>query len=420
MAKDEAKGDAEDAKAKGDAGDAEANDAAEDGKTKDEGAEDAPWKPPVEPPENAAAKAEAPALKRAAWGAPIVKFEAAWTRLETRLITWVLVAQLLSMVAWVVLSGLSSPVQSGNASGLVLRAVIGAGALGAGAWLGTRKQGLMVRRLAAIGGIVVGAAVAPLWRQVGVDYFDNVRAWLQEGSTLTLMGGLRGVATRLTLWLALLGGSLATASGKHINIDVVFRFVPPRFRAPVALVNYAAAGLMCFAAVWGFFDHIAIESFGAKAEDSAGAKMSVTMERMGDHFFLARKQLGLDIRSLPHIAKGDRFDQWMSAKAWNEWVKDAGFDGRYPKEEVETILVPEDAPPHSPLVLAPDGEATRGVLVHDLSLVFPVGMLAIALRFLLRALLILSGHLDVDPNAAHKEEVGQHGPQAAEPEKGEA
>jgi len=42
--------------------------------------------------------------------------------------------------------------------------------------------------------------------------------------------------TRLTLWLALLGGSIATAKGKHINIDVVMRFLTPRMRIPVAVL----------------------------------------------------------------------------------------------------------------------------------------------------------------------------------------
>ncbi|MFO0586439.1 MAG: TRAP transporter small permease [Polyangiaceae bacterium] len=353
----------------------------------------------------------------AAWGAPLARFENAWTRFETRLITGVLVAQLLVMVLWVLLSGLASPVQSGNASGLVMRAVIGMSALGSLGWLGTKTQSLNVRRGATILGILVGALTAGLWRTVGVDYFDNLRSWLQEGSVLTLMGGLRGLATRLTLWLALLGGSLATGAGKHINIDVIFRFVPPRVRLPIAVLNYLAAALMCFAAVWGFFDHIAIESFGAKAEDTASAKIDVSLARMGDHFFLTRKQMGIDLRALPHVISGDRYDQWMSAKAWNEWVKGADFEARYPKEEVETILVPDDAPPHAPLVVSPDGEATRGILVHDLSLVFPFGMLAIALRFVLRALLALSRQIEIDPDAAHKEEVGHAHDAPAEPKK---
>ena len=37
---------------------------------------------------------------------------------------------------------------------------------------------------------------------------------------------------RFTLWLALLGASVATAQGKHINVDVVMRFLSPRARVP--------------------------------------------------------------------------------------------------------------------------------------------------------------------------------------------
>jgi hypothetical protein len=60
---------------------------------------------------------------------------------------------------------------------------------------------------------------------------------------------------------------------------------------------------------------------------------------------------------------------------------------------------------HPPFVVSPDGETTRGALVHTLGLVFPFGLLAIALRFLLRGLLTLSGHFEADPDEAHKEDI---------------
>ena len=360
--------------------------------------------PPSSP---ASAPAPAPISAGAAWGQPIARFEKRWTYYESRLITFVLVWQLFALVAWVFLAGLSSPVSSGNSAGLVFRAVAGSIGFGLTAWMASRSQTLTVRRVVAIGGIALGIVVAPLWRSVGVDYFDNVKGWLQEGSTLTLMGGLRGLATRLTLWLALLGGSLATAAGKHIHIDVIFRFLPPRLRIPAGVVNFLAAAMMCFLATWGFIDHIAIESFGAKAEDTAGTKVSLIGHHMGEHFFLTRKQIGLDLRTLPRVVTGDRYDRWMSATQWNEWVKDAGFESHYTPEQVQTILVPEvaDAAPHSPTVIAPDGDTSRGILVHDLNLVFPFGMFVIGLRFLIRALLALSGHINLDPDAAHKPEM---------------
>lgn len=346
------------------------------------------------------------------WGEPIARFERKWTRFESRLITYVLVAQILVLVAWVFLAGLSARIstgtEGGNAAGTVFRAVVGAIALGLGAHFALKRTSHkdsrtgIALRLAAI---AVGIAIAPLWRPVGVDYFDNVKGWLQEGSTLTLMGGLRGLATRLTLWLALLGASLATAAGKHIHIDVILRFLPKRLRLAASITNFLAAALVCFAGVWGFFDHIAIESYGAKADDSARVKIAHASSEFSEHAFLTRKQLGLDLRSIPHVIKGDRYDRWMTAAEWNAWVKGAGFEEHFSADEVERILVAEEPDArHAPLVIAPDGKTTRGMLVHDLSLVFPFGLLAIGLRFLLRALLALSGHLSLDPDAAHKDE----------------
>lgn len=371
----------------------------------------APGEAEAEPRESsaaaAAASSDAAEPKGAAWGEPIARFEKRWTHYESRLITFVLVWQLLALVAWVFLSGLSSPLAAGNSAGMVFRAVAGAVAFGLGGWLATRQKTLNVRRAAAVGGLLFGIAIAPLWRSAGVEYFDNVKGWLQEGSTLTLMGGLRGLATRLTLWLALLGASLATAAGKHIHIDVIFRFLPVRFRLPAAVVNFVSAAMMCFAATWGFIDHIAIESFGARAEDSARAKIGRVTHHIGQHAFLTRKQIGLDLRTLPHVVAGDRYDRWMSPAEWNAWVKDAGFESYYSPEDVKTILVLEEPtePPHPPFVIAPDGTTSRGALVHDLNLVFPFGLFVIGLRFLLRALLAMSRHINLDPDAAHRDEI---------------
>jgi tripartite ATP-independent transporter DctQ subunit len=369
--------------------------------------------------------AEKPALKGAAWGDPIARFEARWTWFESRLITFVLLSQLAALVAWVFLNGLSESV--GQSAGVVFRAVMAAIALGCGTWFGFRSMVLERRRALTLLAIGLGLSLAPAWREwvlaaakpgasgtaltlahldaASAGYFDNVKGWLQEGSTLTLMGGLRGLGTRLTLWLALLGGSLATASGKHIHIDVVFRFLPKRLRVPSAIVNYFAAAAVCIFGAWGFFDHIAIESYGSRADDRAGAKIANAAHEIGDHFFYTRKQLGLDIRSMPRVLGGARYDQWMTAPAWNAWVDDAGFDGRFTPEEVKSIKVPGDNGYHVPLVLSPKGENTRGVLNETLGLVFPFGLFAIALRFLLRAVMTLSGHLSADPDEAHKEEL---------------
>lgn len=400
-------------------------------------AADAPAEAPAEAKAPAEKEAEAPAEKAespapiaapdkpkgAAWAEPVARFEQRWTWLESRLLTFVLVWQILSLVAWVFLNGLSESVTT--TAGTVFRAVALAVALGLGAWLGTKKRTEDQRRNLTLFAIAVGIGVMWLWHRsaataaaakidsgaLSLDkatagYFDNIKGWLQEGSTLTLLGGLRGLGTRLTLWLALLGGSLATAAGKHIHVDVVFRFIPRKLRLPVTLMNYLAAAAVCFAGVWGFFDHIAIESYGSKADDKAGAKIENALHHIGNHAFLTRKQIGLDLRSLPRVLSGARYDRWMTAAAWNEWVDDAGYESHWPADTVKNLRIPADAGTHPPFVVSPDGENTRGALAHTLGLVFPFGLLAIALRFLIRAILTVSGHVEVDPDEAHKEEIG--------------
>ena len=104
---------------------------------------------------------------------------------------------------------------------------------------------------------------------VGVDWASNMLNWYQQASTLTMVGGLRGVGTRLTLLLALLGGSLATAAGKHITIDLITRFVSAGTRSAMAISTWMLSSVICFCLSWGYFDHIAIENFEAKLDASA-------------------------------------------------------------------------------------------------------------------------------------------------------
>jgi len=212
---------------------------------------------------------------------------------------------------------------------------------------------------------------------------------------------LRGVGTELTWWLAMLGASLATGTGKHINIDALLRFVRPKLRVPAVLFGWVTASIVCFAAVWGFFDHIAIGSFGASADAPAGEKVSIAMRESDRHLFLLRKQLGLDARTAFHVLSGDRYDGWLDGKEWNAWIAQGGWDEQFGKDAVQRITLPETARAdlHPPLVLVPSGGYSRGLLTRDIHLVFPFGLLVIGIRFLLRALLVVMGRVDAEGDA---------------------
>jgi hypothetical protein len=333
----------------------------------------------------------------AAWGLPFVRIDEKWTKFETWLCAGALILEILALTLWVALKGLSTP-PDGAKAGVVFRAIFGATMLGMLGYFALRKKSTTLRRVGAISGVLLGVVLAKSWAKVGVDWSSNVLNWYQQASTLTLLGGLRGVGTRLTLLLALLGGSLATAAGRHITIDLATRFLKPWQRLPVTIAGWFGASAICFAAAWGFFDHIAIEDFGSKAEATAGEKIGTVAHGLGENFFILRKQIALDFKSLPHVMKGEAYADWFTGSDYNAWIDGAGFVDRYGKEKAEALKIPEDAR-RAPMVVIPEKGEPRGALTHAANLVFPIGLLIIALRFILLAILAISGHKNIEAEA---------------------
>ncbi len=392
-----------------------------------------------------------------------MRLDVAWSSFETRLCVIVLALQIFALSAWIILKGMSSPPDSGSPAGAVFRAILGGFALGMAGYWGLRKQSTVVRNVAACIGIVAGVYLARFWAKTGVDYTSNLLNWYQQASSLTLFGGLRGVGTRLTLLLALLGGSLATGAGKHITIDVVTRFLKPKARVPVVVIGWIGAAVVCLSSAWGFFDHIAIENFGAKADARAGKKVSLVIDELGDHWFMLRKQVALDLKSTPRIVfKGERYADWLTGNEWNAWITESGLATRFGKKkaheliearaekderapsqiasalgkdetevaamsdaallpvlsaafekEYTTALQIEPSDRRAPIIVVPGKGEPRGELVHAANLVFPIGLLIIALRFLLRALLVVGGHASADPDATDDHFASDDDPSAA-------
>ncbi len=285
----------------------------------------------------------------AALHALLVRFDASWQRLEGWLCAVVIGAEVSSLTLWVVLRALSDRARLGAAS--------------------------------------------------------NVLNWLQTSSSLMLVGGLRGLATRLTLWLALLGASLATSQGKHVHADVAVRYLPRRLRLPAMLAGWLVAAVVCSAAAVGFVDYIAIADFHANSsaacaddasrtcDSSVGDRLATVEKAMSDDFFLLGRQLSLDVRSLPRVLAGQPYDRWMTAAQWNAWLDGAHWTVHFDERAVDGLRMDPAEPdaPRAPQVSSPGtGDNAAGLLVRDLSLVFPFGLLALALKFALRIALALS------------------------------
>jgi hypothetical protein len=348
------------------------------------------------------------------------KIDEGWQRIEARLCAWVLVAEIASLTLWISLKGLSADYEpGGNTSGLVYRAMFGAAVLGTAAHLATRKKDGKVHVAVTTAAIFVGLLGARAWAHTGVVWSSNLLNWLQNASVLMLIGGLRGLATRLTLWLALLGASLATSRGKHIHVDVLIRYVPKKLQRATAVTGQVAALLVCVFGAIGFVDYIAISVFRADAtkpcveeptkscETTAGEKAATVEHAMGQDFFLLGRQASLDWQSLPKVLGGTRYDRWMTAAEWNAWLDGADWTAHFDKTAVDGVRMDTSTPGlvRMPQVPVPGtGEETRGLLVRELDFVFPFGLTIIALKFLLRILLILGGRVNVDPESAHAEE----------------
>ncbi len=302
----------------------------------------------------------------------MTRLDRALTRLEVGVVTAALALLSCSLVAWVTLKGLSSRTSADFVAGLVFRAGFSATLLGFLTWRFSRST----KRTGAV--VLLAIALAWFWRDLGVDWAANVLAWLQDGSVLTWFGGLRGLGTRLTLVLAMAGGALATATGRHVSIDVVSRSFGEAMRAWVARGGGVLAAAVCACAGWGFFDFIAIDAFHVPPGASAAEKVAVTGTGVARHLALAGKQVRLDVKMAGRVLAGRPWDRSLTAAEWNAWLGDD--EAFTPLREADLSLT------RMPLLAMP-GEAPRGLLVKDLSLIIPFGLWWIALRFLLWVLL---------------------------------
>jgi hypothetical protein len=289
-------------------------------------------------------------------------------------------------------------------------------ALAIAAHLATRKRGGAAHTASVSTAIVLGLLGGLAWKHVGTTWSSNLLNWFQGASVLMLIGGLRGLATRLTLWVALLGASLASSRGKHIHVDVLLHYIPTKLRAPTAILSLVAGTVVCVSAAAGFMDYIAIAMFQVNAEQPCpgnaaklcdtpvGEKMASMGKLVGDDFFLLGRQVSLDVRALPHVLAGTPYDGWLTASDWNAWLDSADWTAHFPKVAVDAQRADANGPTRAPAVQVPGSGDARGLLARELDFVFPFGLIVIAIKFLVRILLILSGHVSVEPDAEFVDE----------------
>jgi len=370
-------------------------------------------------------KASAPAASSgtAGWGKPFVVLDRGWTKIEVWLCAAVLLAEISVLVGWIAVHGLSTPYAPGSPlGGVFFRMLFGAIALGLIAHLVLRTKDTKdakrkkIHTYGVTGGVLLGLAIGPLWANVGVAYAQNLKNWLDTSSVLLLLGGLGGLVKRLTIWLALLGASLATQSGKHIHFDLGIRRLPPASRAPVVVVGALVGSLVCFGAASGFLDEIMVSHFNVNTvmpcpdnpakmcDKPTGQKLDEVTTKIGKDLFVFGRQISLDFKMLPRVLSGTSYKDSLTGAEWNEWMRGADWKKHFPAEAVEAQEVEESAK-MVPSVPFPGGpELPYELMLREANLIFPFGFLMIGLRLILRVILIFAGHVKIDPDAAHAED----------------
>lgn len=370
---------------------------------------------------------------RPRWGQGLTRLDQAWVRVEQRIAVWVLITEVITLVGWVSLKGLATTYVPGTSViGLIFRSAVTAMIFGAVTHFVTKPKTetprtLLIYRLSVSGAALLGLLLGRAWVGVGVEWASNMVEWLQNASVFMLVGGPRGAVTRLTLWLALLGASLAASSGKHINIDVALRFLPERLVTPAGVVSWLAAALVCFSAAFGFVDSIAVTKFKAEAFTACGkgveggtgklcdtpvsARLATVIAGAGQDFFLLRRQLSLDLMSAPKVLTGTSYDKYLDGPTWNAWVKEGEWERYFPADSVQALMARVDDPTvrKMPAVVAPDSGEGRDLLIRDLNFILPFGLFVIGLKFLLRILRVLSGEAHVEAGESQHEDDLKHG-----------
>jgi hypothetical protein len=230
----------------------------------------------------------------ARWAKPFVLIDAAWTKIETYLVLILLLLAILYMGGWVSLNAFHT--KGGKLAKYPGSIALFASFASLAAW-GMKKEGRKLTGL--IVPIVLGVLGAILLKVSGkLTYFANVSSWLTDGSTLRLIGTPAIVSSRLfTIWVALLGASLATGAGRQINVDIVMRFIGPRPRLAVALFGYVVAAFACMMISWGFIDYLAITRFADKKEAVQLRAEEVKLEHEADRIAWTRScaRAGYDV-----------------------------------------------------------------------------------------------------------------------------
>jgi C4-dicarboxylate transporter, DctM subunit len=296
------------------------------------------------------------------------RFDKTLTRWELRFSLVILSLLMGCLLFWMALKGIATPTTETLYSGFLFRGT------GLAIVFGVVASKIFKRGVVTLASIAFAIGAAWIFRNTATAWAQNILAWIQEGSFFCWLGGMRGLATRLTVTLALCGALMATSTGRHVSIDVLTRLFNAQWQLWLSRITALISAFICFISAVGFVDFISIDTFGAHPTDTKAEKFGAITHGLSLHTEHAFTQIKIDLHVLPRIVGGTPYAKSVSAQEWNEWT--SAHTNANVLKELDPVA--QRAP-----LLSPPDISPRGLLLKDLNLVIPIGLLLMAIRFLL-------------------------------------
>ena len=173
------------------------------------------------------------------------------------------------------------------------------------------------------------------------------------------------LALVLTLWVGFVGASMCTYENKHLKVEAVQRFLPPRVKPIVGFLSGVATALVCLFLLWvslryvmfNYQEYVDTEGKGGLFQGMDVPKYMGFLALPASFFVMSARFLGKGFAALRGEIDDDPTGGLLAAaaKSVDALRSDDDDDGRSPSD-VETEAVPSTGPRQSEIDTVSSGD----------------------------------------------------------------